>query len=281
LKKLAHEAHAEGRHAVVMTFDPHPKMIIHPDRHPFYLITTLEEKIDLVEKQGIDALILIPFTLEFAATTAREFVCNILWGKLRAGKILIGHDYTFGRGKEGNEALLTAFGEKLGFSVEVMNAFTREGVIISSTRIRNAILEGNVRTAASFLGRPYNLVGSVVEGHHRGTGLGFPTANIEPEKVLIPAGGVYVALVNLEGKKYQGVLNIGRNPTFGNDKQTIEVYLLDFKEQIRGKRLEVLFVDRLRDEIKFAGPSDLVAQIGRDVARAQDVLASYGERHSS
>ncbi len=274
-RNLADEAHTAGRRAAVITFEPHPKMIIHPDRKPFYLITTLAEKIDLIAKQGMDAVIIIPFTLEFAETTAEEFVCEILWEKLRIGKILIGHDYTFGRGKEGNESFLTAFGKKLGFAVEVMNAFTLGEVIISSTRVRNAILAGDVKMAASFLGRPYNLVGVVVEGHHRGAGLGFPTANIEAEKVLIPAGGVYAAMVNLEGQKYRAVLNIGWNPTFGDDKQTIEVFLLDFHERIYGKTLEVLFIDKLRDEKKFSGPDELIGQIKRDVARAGEILAPF------
>jgi len=273
--KLSGEAHAAGSPAVAISFEPHPKMIIHPDRKPFYLITTLEEKIDLIGQQGIDALILIPFSLEFAKTTAKEFVCRILWEKLRAGKILIGHDYTFGYGKEGNEAFLKAYGDKLGFTVEVMNAFTMGDVIISSTTVRKTILEGDVKTAALYLGRPYNLVGKVVEGHHRGAGLGFPTANIEPEKVLIPAGGIYAAHIKLEGKQYQAVLNIGWNPTFGDNRQTIEVFLLDFRENIYGKNLEVLFIEKLRDEKKFSGPEELVAQIERDVSQARGILETW------
>lgn len=276
-RKLAGEAHAAGRHAVVITFEPHPKMIIHPDRKPFYLITTLEEKIALIGRQNMDALILIPFSLEFAKTTAEEFVCRILWEKLHLRKVVIGHDYTFGRGKEGNEAFLKAFGEKLGFVVEVMNAFTIGDVIVSSTRVRNAILAGDVKTAAAFLGRPYNLTGVVVEGHHRGGGLGFPTANIESEKVLIPAGGVYAALVNLEGHRHRAVLNIGINPTFGDNQQTIEVFLLDFQERIYGKTLEVLFIEKLRDEKKFADPEELIHQIKDDVSKAKEILAPYSE----
>jgi riboflavin kinase / FMN adenylyltransferase len=271
-RKLVSEAHATAHPAVVITFEPHPKMIIHPDRKPFYLIATLEEKITLIGQQGMDALVIIPFSLEFAGTTAEEFVRRILWEKLRIGKIVIGHDYTFGRGKQGNEAFLKTFGEKLGFDVEVMNAFTVGDVIISSTRVRNAILSGDVKTAATFLGRPYNLAGIVVEGHHRGAGLGFPTANIEPDKVLVPAGGVYAAMVHLEGQQHRAVLNIGRNPTFGDNKQTIEVFLLDFQERIYGKRLDVLFIEKLRDEKKFAGPEELVAQIKDDVAKAKEIL---------
>lgn len=271
-KKLRSEARAAGAPSVVITFDPHPKMIIHPERTPFYLITTPEEKIDLVRKLGLTALIIIPFSLEFAQTTATDFVCGILWDRLRIQKIFIGHDYSFGRGKEGNETFLKDFGNRLGFSVEVINAYNIGNIIISSTKVRNTILAGDVTTAAALLGRPYNLGGTVVAGHHRGEGLGFPTANIEPEKVLIPAGGVYAAYVNLEGKSYRAVLNIGRNPTFGDDQQTIEVFLLDFHERIYGKFLEVLFIEKLRDEIKFSGPEALIEQIKRDVARAEEIM---------
>ncbi|MDD5168411.1 MAG: bifunctional riboflavin kinase/FAD synthetase [Syntrophales bacterium] len=276
-RKLVDEAHATGSRAAVITFEPHPKMVLHPERKPFYLIATLQEKIDLIAQQGIDALILIPFSFEFAATTAEEFVRHILWDKLRMKKIMIGHDYTFGRGKEGNEAFLKAFGEKLGFTVEVMNAFRIGDVIISSTLVRNTILAGNVKKAATYLGRPYNLVGTVVEGHHRGAGLGFPTANIEPEKVLIPAGGVYAAMIRLGGKTYRAVMNIGSNPTFGDNQQSIEVFLLDFHEDIYGKPLEILFIDKLRDEMKFPTPQALIEQIRSDVSRAKEILQPYRE----
>lgn len=271
-KKLRSEARAAGSPSVVITFDPHPKMIIHPERTPFYLISTPQEKIDLIQKLGIDALIIIPFSLEFAQTTATEFVCGILWEKLRLKKIFIGHDYSFGRGKEGNETFLKEFGDKLGFSVEVINAYNIGNIIISSTKIRNTLLAGDVKTAAALLGRPYNLGGTVVEGHHRGEGLGFPTANIEPTKVLIPSEGVYAAFGSLEGKTYRAVLNIGLNPTFGDEKLTIEVFLLDFHDRIYGKYLEVFFIDKLRDEIKFSGPEALIQQIKHDVARAKEIL---------
>lgn len=273
-EKLTREAHADGHPAVVITFEPHPKMIIHPERKPFYLITSLTEKIDLLGQQGLDALVLIPFSMDFAKMTAENFIRRILWDKLRLTKILIGHDYTFGQGKEGNEAFLKVYGEKLGFDVEVMDAFMMGDVIISSTRVRNAILAGDVKSAARYLGRPYNLKGIVVEGHHRGEGLGFPTANIEPEKVLLPSAGVYVARVCLEGHTYDAVLNIGSNPTFGDNQQTLEVFVLDFRERIYGKQMEVFFIEKLRDEKKFSGPDELVGQIKLDVDRARAILAA-------
>jgi len=275
-RHLIEEAHAVGRPAVVISFEPHPKMVLHPERRPFYLITSLEEKIRLLERIGIDALLLIPFTLEYARTTAEQFVRQVLGERLRIGKILIGHDYTFGRNKEGNEAFLIAAGKRWGFEVEVMNAFRIDEMTVSSTQIREAILAGKVRFAASLLGRPYNLAGEVVTGHRRGVRLGFPTANIRPDKELIPAGGIYAAFVLFEGNRYGGVLNIGVNPTFEDRKLSIEVYIFDFHETIYGKTLDLLFIERIRDEVRFETPEALIAQIDRDVARARELLAAQG-----
>ena len=271
-RRLIAEAHGEQRPAVVISFEPHPKMVLHPERRPFYLITSPEEKIRYISSLGIDALILIPFTLEYARTTAEEFIRCVLWEKLRIRKIIIGHDYTFGRKKEGNAAFLTATGSRLGFEVEVLNAFKIGDTTISSTRIRKAILAGEVRYAASLLGRPYNISGEVISGHHRGSNLGFPTANIRPDKELIPPSGVYAVHVILEGNRLHGALSIGFNPTFADQKLSIEVYIFDFNENIYGKILDVLFVERLRDEIRFAGPGELIAQIARDIARVREIL---------
>jgi riboflavin kinase/FMN adenylyltransferase len=274
-KTLIQEARLENRKAVVITFDPHPKKILHPDRRPFYLITTLEEKIRLIEKQGIDALLIIPFTLQFSEITAEEFVRHILWDKLHIRKILIGHDYTFGMNKTGNESLLSQFGNKLGFEIGIINAFKVDNAVISSTRLRYAILEGDVQKATAILGRPYNLSGIVIEGSRRGGSLGFPTANIKPVKVLIPANGVYAAVIHMEGTRYRGVLNIGFNPTFADEKLSIEVHILDFNDNIYGKNLDILFIDRIRDEKKFECPEKLVEQIKQDTDQARAILKPH------
>lgn len=272
LKKLREEARREKMKALVITFDPHPKMILRPELKPFYLITTLEEKITLLGAAGVDAVVVIPFTLAYAQKTATEFVREVLWEGLHIRKIIIGHDYTFGKGKEGKEPFLTSLGQTLGFAVEVINAVGVGDTVISSTAIREAIRSGDVKMAAALLGRPYNLAGPVVEGKHRGTGLGFPTANIEPEKVLIPAGGSYAVLARLDGKQYQGVANIGVNPTFGDGKLSVEVHILDFSANIYGKRLDIVFVERIRDEVKFPGPAELVRQIKQDIEQARAIL---------
>jgi riboflavin kinase/FMN adenylyltransferase len=274
-EKLIDEAHRENRKAVVITFDPHPKKILHPHIKPFYLITSPDEKIKILEDSGIDGLILIPFDLEFSKITAESFVNDILWGKLHIRKIFIGHDYTFGKNKVGNKAFLADFGEKLGFEVETINAVKLGDEPISSTRLRYAILNGNVKLAARLLGRPYNVSGVVVPGKSRGSVLGIPTANIKPDKELLPAHGVYAVIVDLEGNRHQGVLNIGFNPTFSDNELSVEVYLLDFTGNIYGEKLNVLFVDRLRDEVKFDTPELLVEQVKKDIDQARDILKPH------
>jgi riboflavin kinase/FMN adenylyltransferase len=249
-------------------------MVLHPERRPFYLITTPEEKIGLLAGLGIDAFILIPFSVEYARTTAEEFVRGILWERLRIRRIFIGHDYTFGRGKEGNEAFLTEAGRRLGFEVEVMNAFCVGDTVISSTKIREALLAGEVGFAAALLGRPYNLSGRVISGNHRGVRLGFPTANIAPDKELVPARGVYAVRVLRKENRHDGVVNIGFNPTFADKKCSVEVHIFDFHEDIYGESLEILFIERIRDEVRFESPEKLIAQIDRDIARARKILKS-------
>jgi len=275
LKKLIDEAHKENHKALVITFDPHPKRVLHPDIKPFYLITSLEEKIKLLEDVGIDGLILIPFDLEFAKTTAEAFVNRILWDKLHIRKIFIGHDYTFGKNKAGNEAFLFSRGKKLGFDVDVIHAVKLGDETVSSTRLRYAILNGNVKMASRLLGRPYNISGTVVPGKSRGTALGIPTANVKADKELLPAQGVYAVIVDLRGEHRQGVLNIGFNPTFSDNELSVEVFLLDFTGDIYGERLNILFIERIRDEVKFDNPEQLIEQIKKDIDQTKTILEPY------
>lgn len=272
-QQLIQAARAAQRKALLVTFAPHPKMVMHPERRPFYLLTTLEEKIKLLAELQLAAVILIPFTVQYAATTAEAFIKTFLGENLQVSKIFIGQDYKFGRGQTGNKDMLAAWGKKLDFEVEVINAVSCGDSVISSTWIRRLILAGDVRQAASLLGRPYNVSGSVVQGKGRGSTLGFPTANIEPLKELLPAKGVYAALVNLKEKQYQAVLNIGVNPTFGDVGLSMEVHLLEFPpENIYGQSLEVFFIERIREECCFSRPEELVAQIRRDSSRARAIL---------
>ena len=272
--KLAAEAKSAGQKSLVITFDPHPKMILHPNIRPFYLITTRAEKMNLLASCGVDATVIITFDQHYARTTAQQFVQDFLWNKLAITKIIIGHDYTFGQARQGNDAYLKTQGRKLGFSVEVIKAFKIDDEIVSSTLIRNYILAGDVRTAAKLMGRYYNVAGAVGSGAGRGAGLGYPTANIEPEKELLPPPGIYAAFVMVDGHQYMGALNIGAKPTFEDYTSTFEVFLLDYTGDLRGKKINVLFVEKLRDIVKFDGPESLKRQIAADVEKTKEILKS-------
>ncbi len=276
LNKVAEEARKRHCSGVVLTFEPHPQKVLHPERRPFYLLTTMEEKLRLIEGLGIDAVILIDFTPEFAKTSAEEFVKGILWDKLHLEKLIIGHDTAFGNRKSGNKDFLQSMGLALGFDVEAIDAVQLDGIVVSSTSVRNALHEGDVRRAMKLLGRPYNLSGIVVKGYKRGSEIGIPTANIESDKELVPARGVYAVIVDMSGVRHPGVLNIGYSPTFGDNQLTVEVHLLDFpREELYGKSINVLFIDRIRDEMKFESPKELVKQIERDIERAKELLKTH------
>lgn len=278
-RKLAREARQAGAKSLVITFDPHPKMILHPDIHPFYLITTLDEKLKLLENCEVDGTLVIPFSAEYSKITAEQFVFGFLGQKLAVKKVIIGHDYTFGHGKKGNSDYLISSGAKLGFAVEVIDAIKVGDDIVSSTLIRNLILQGDVHSVFKFMGRWYNNCGTVVSGRGRGTGLGFPTANLEPEKDLLPPPGIYAAFAELDSKRYMAALSIGAKPTFADYTYTIEPYLLDFQGDIRGKRINILFVEKLRDIVKFDGPEPLKRQIAADVEKARVILLNNQENN--
>jgi riboflavin kinase/FMN adenylyltransferase len=214
----------------------------------------------------------IPFSREYSKISAQQFVFEFLGQKLGVKKIIVGHDYRFGQGKQGNSDYLISSGAQLGFTVEVIDAFKVDSDIVSSTLIRNLILEGEVGAVTKFLGRWYNVAGVVTTGKGRGNGLGFPTANLEPEKELLPPPGIYAAFAELEGKRYMTALNIGAKPTFADYTSTFEAYLLDFSGDVRGKRINILFVEKLRDIIKFDSPEMLKKQIAADVERARAIL---------
>jgi len=273
-RKVIGEAREKDGKSVVITFDPHPQKVLRPENRPFFLLTPLDEKVRLLEDEGIDGMLLIPFSLEFARTRAGEFVERILWDKLRLRKLFVGYDYAFGKNKEGNARYLKECGKRFGFEVGEIGAVEIDGIIVSSTKIRLAILDGEVKLAGKLLGRPYNIYGNVVKGYRRGTDIGVPTANIQSEKV-IPAPGVYVIMARVEGRDHQGVLNIGYNPTFGINELSIEVHLLDFKGDIYDRTVELFFIDRLRDEKKFESPAKLKEQIGRDIEKARSILKDY------
>lgn len=266
------KANEIGGESIVYTFEPHPVEVLAPKLKPL-LITPLEEKLRLFEGQGITVAILANFTAKFASQPPAEFVKNVLYDQIKIRQLFVGHDYTFGKGRRGNIALLKEFSRKLGFNVEVVEAVRVGGMVVSSTLIREFIQKGEMREAAKLLGRNYLLSAQVIHGHGRGSRkLGFPTANLRPAGLLFPKPGIYAIWAIYEGKKFAGVANLGWNPTFHDQRFSIEVHILNFDREIYGENLRVEFVERLRDEITFPGPEELVAQIKKDVAKAKNIL---------
>ncbi len=260
--------------SAVMTFDPHPIRVMQPGNGP-PLITPTEQKLELIARAGIDVAICLPFTPEFAAITAEDFVRRILVERIGVREIVVGYDYSFGAGRRGDIPLLKAMGRSLGFGVHVVDPITIDGVLVSSTSIRNLVRNGDLGRARVLLGRDYQIRGTVVRGAGRGASLlGFPTANLVPVDELVPREGVYAVRVHLDGRIYQGVTNIGRNPTFGENEISIETHLLGFSGDLVGKTIRIDFLDRLRDEKAFSTIEELSDQIARDIGRAEDVFQS-------
>jgi riboflavin kinase / FMN adenylyltransferase len=264
--------------AVAMTFEPHPIRVITHNGHP-PLITLVEQKTELIEKAGIDVLICVPFTMEFAAVSARTFVEDILVKRIGMKAIIVGQDYTFGHKREGNVDLLRQYADELGFELVVadwIQPSRANNDRISSTAIRKLVMDGRMDKAGKMLGRNYQIRGTVAHGRDRGGKLlGIPTANINLHDELCPKVGVYAVIVKYNGKRYPGVANIGYSPTFDDHVFTVEAHILDFKKDIYGQKIMVNFVQRLRDEKKFSGIPELIEQIDRDIADAREILAPH------
>ncbi len=260
--------------SVVITFDPHPLQVLRPEG--IKLISTCGQKIELIGHAGIDVLVIVPFTLQFAATTAVHFVDEILKRRIGVKELVVGYDYAFGKGRAGDTRFLQKQGQEKGFPVTVVDAHYENGMLVSSSKVRELIAEGRMADARRLLGRYYQIRGEVQMGKQRGSKeIGFPTANLhlDPED-LIPKIGVYVTQVICDGKCYGGVLNIGYNPTFGEEKLVAETHIFDFNQDIYGKPIKVNLLQFLRGEQKFSGVQELAAQIGRDVVQAKEVLAA-------
>lgn len=264
----------KGLLCVIITFHPHPRTVISPTKTHFPL-TSLDTKFALLESAGVDIVLDLEFTSDMAALTPEEFVGNFLL-PLSIRQLVIGHDFSLGRGRSGHAAVLSAIAQKHGFGLEQLNALFVSGQIVSSTRLREMIAQGDVQSAAVLLGRNYSFSGEVVHGDGRGGGLGFPTANLMPPENLLPATGVYATFVTVEGKKHQAVTNIGYKPTFGTNCLGVESFLLDVAPDLYGLKVDVEFVSRIRAEMHFASPKELVDQIGRDVELARLLLARKG-----
>lgn len=259
--------------SVVVTFDPHPLQLLSPDRAPL-LITSREQKRSLIAESDIDLLVVIPFTREFAQLPATQFVETVLVGALGVCRLVIGHDYAFGKNREGDERLLLKLAEQFGFTLESIDPIGDGTLIFSSSEVRRLVTDGNVAAAIPLLGRCHRVAGQVVRGREIGKTIGFPTANIHTENQLIPAEGVYSVWVEVFGELQMGACSIGTNPTFGGIERTIEVFLFDFDGELYGCDVTVHFVERLRAIVRFPNVSALTDQIAKDIQAARLSLAS-------
>lgn len=263
-------AHARGAGipATACTFDPHPMEVLQPGRAPL-AITTLDERLALIEGCGLDAAVVLPFTRELAAMEPEAFVQDVLVARLGAREIVVGFNHRFGRGARGDVGLMRRLGDRLGFRTHVAEALTVEGVPVSSTEIRAALQRGELDAAARLLGRPYTLLGSIGRGAGRGRTLGFPTANLVPARPVLVAPGVYACMAEVGGQKARAVVNVGVRPTFGETALAVEAYLLDFSGDIYGQTMILTFLSRVRDERRFPSVDALKAQIQADAEEAR------------
>jgi len=272
LIRLAQKKATEKRlDLAAVTFWPHPRDVLHgPGSHN--PLTDRTRRINYLNVAGVRNILEIPFTPHLASLGAEEFLRAYL-SPLNLAELVIGHDFCLGRGREGNAEFLDALAHKYGFNLSQAPQFHLDGTPVSSTLIRQYIRDGKVADAAKLLGRLHTVCGQVAHGYGRGAGLGFPTANMEHPDALLPGNGVYACFAVCDGIKYEAVTNIGKNPTFGNTTLTIEAYLLNADVNLYGRKLCLGFAALLRNERKFASPTELAAQINADVVKAREILA--------
>lgn len=273
IERLVNSANANNLDSVVLTFFPHPRMVLQQESG-IQLINTIEERKRLLEKTGIDHLVIHPFTHQFSRLTALEFVRDILVTKLKAKKIIIGYDHRFGRNRTADINDLRNFGKDFGFEVEEISQQDVEQVAVSSTKIRNALLEGKVERANMYLQNPFTLVGTIVKGRGIGKDLGFPTANVDiaEDYKLIPKNGVYVVSARIDGEQVYGMMNIGTNPTVGGKEETIEANFFQLDKDLYGRKLEIEMLVRIRDEKKFDSVEDLMVAMKQDRAFSKQYI---------
>ena len=275
IERLVNTAKASNLESAILTFFPHPRMVLQKDSG-IKLINTIEEREEILEKTGVDHLIIHPFTEQFSRITAREFVRDILVHKLRAKKVIIGYDHRFGRNRAADIEDLKEFGKEYEFEVEEISKQDIEEVAVSSTKIRNALLEGEVEKANRYLSYPFSLAGKVVKGKGLGKEFEFPTANINirEDYKLIPENGVYIVRSNIEGITYFGMMSIGTNPTVGGTDKTIEAHFFDLDKNLYGKYLKIELLSRIRDEKKFDSVEDLKKAMRQDEVFSRQFISS-------
>lgn len=273
LKEIAEKT---GGETVVLTFWPHPRIVLRPERNDLKLLNTPEEKSNLLERKGIDHLIIYPFTKDFSKMSSYDFTKNVLFDHIGVRHLVFGYDHQFGHNKEGKFDNLKNFSEEMGFKIEKIEAFSYRNKNISSTEIRNALLEGDIERSNDYLGYDYCMNGIVISGGKLGRQIGFPTANISvPEKYkLIPANGVYAIKAITDGKEFKGMLNIGVRPTVDNKNRdmSIEAHIFDFNENIYNKNITIIFKQKIREEKKFDNIGLLKEQLEKDKQKALKIL---------
>jgi len=275
ISRLKTYANKNNLRDVVITFEPHPRMVI--SDYDIKLLSTLNEKIEFLESLGVSNLLILNFTIEFSKQSSEEFIKNVVCNKIGTRHIIIGHDHKFGKDRGGDEDKLKKLGLGYDFTVEIVEPVSKKGNVISSTLIRKSLLNGQVELASDLLGRNYCFRGKVVRGVARGTILGFPTANIEVENArkLIPQNGVYIVECKIKDNIVFGVMNVGIRPTFADTKRVIiEVHLIEFKREIYGEEIKVSLLKRLRDEKKFDSKEELIYQIERDKRKAVQYIGT-------
>ncbi len=275
LQRTVEEAKVQGGHSVVLTFEPHPLAVLAPERAPRLLLTH-KDKMRLLQAFGVDVVIIQEFNADFADVEARDFVRGFLVDHLHVHKVWVGRDLRFGKRRKGRVEDLIRWGAEGGFEVGIVEPIRQGDTRISSSRIRELIERGHVSEAGRFLGRYHFVSGRVAPGHRRGRQLGFPTANIAPRTEVIPLNGIYATLFEIRERLWKSVTNIGVNPTFGAGPRTIESYIFDFQENLYGEPVRLFFVERIRDEKRFASADLLVEQMKQDVLSAQAILNDAG-----
>ena len=260
-----------GAASVVFTFEPHPGAVVGRGEPP--RLSTQAEKAEFIADLGVNTLLVESFTREYAAQSPAQFVERVLVKRMGVAAVFVGEDFRFGKGRSGDVKAMLELADKHGFTLTAVGAVEVDGERVSSSVIRRLVQQGDVREAARRLTRPYCVSGEVVRGHARGAALGIRTANMAPEKFLIPGRGVYACVVVVDERMHRAVANVGVKPTFGGEDLTLEAHVLDFEADLYGRTITLQFVERLRDEMRFANSDDLVAQIRRDIATARDVLS--------
>jgi len=272
LDEVIEQASRTGGTPAVLTLDPHPRQFFAPNHAP-PILTTMDKKASLLEAAGVEVLFILRFDASIATQDPMRFVDDILLGKCGAQSLVVGHDFRFGKDAAGDYEMLVELAPKRNFTVTQAPALLIDGERVSSTSIRELLLLGDLEAVAKFLGRPYAIVGEVERGRGIGTELGFPTANIKPHHNATPAQGVYMGEAIVCGERKPAAINIGFAPTIPHDEMTIEAFILDFNEDVRGERIEIEFLERIRGEVKFESKEALIEQIGKDVAKVREHFA--------